>query len=95
MNTPTSNPEDDQASEAESKIAEAAGSTVQIAQAVDLAEKALANCGGRSGNGYGIYSDPSRILQSLASAANAIEQAIEIHRATKWPNRADYEQLEN
>lgn len=94
MNTPTSDNPVDQVSAAELKVAEAAGSTTQISQAVDLAEKALANCGGRSGNGYGIYSDPSRILQSLTSAASAIEKAIEIHSNTKWPSNSDYQKLE-
>lgn len=65
----------------------------------DLASSALETLQGgfvgRIVNGFGIYADPSSRRRDLIEARNAIDAALTVMNATKWPSNAEYDAREN
>ncbi|ENN85568.1 hypothetical protein RHSP_06709 [Rhizobium freirei PRF 81] len=45
---------------------------------------------GRIVNGFDIYTDPSGRHSNLLEARKAIDPALELMKATKWPTEAEY-----
>ena len=75
-------------------ITKAAAATDMISAEVDRASKALHSIQGRTINGHGVYSDPSRCRQAIAEARTALNAAWEAAAAVTWPTDADYEAAE-
>lgn len=77
-------------------IEEAATATTTIQEHVSSAlERLQGGFDGRIVNGFGIYVDPSMRHQDLIEARKAIEAALAIMKATKWPTEAEYDAQEN
>lgn len=75
-------------------IAKAAAATDRISAEVDRAYEALHSIQGRTINGHGVYSDPSRCRQAIAAARTALNAAWEASAAVTWPTEADYDAVE-
>lgn len=45
-------------------------------------------------NGCGVYTDPSGRHSNLLEARKAIDAALELMKATKWPTEAEYDLAE-
>lgn len=72
----------------------AAEATDTILKAVyDTADR-LRRFEGRRVNGYGILADPSLDIDALLGAADRLQQAVAVARATNWPTNADYDVAE-
>lgn len=79
-----------------STIEKAAAATDAIQDHVGTALEALQDgFNGRIVNGYGIYTDPSSRHIDLLNARKAIDAALSVMNATKWPTNADYDLEEN
>ena len=75
-------------------ITKAAAATDTISAEVDRAYKALHSIQGRTINGHGVYSDPSRCRQAIAAAKTALNAAWEASAVVTWPTDTDYEAAE-
>ena len=75
-------------------ITKAAAATDAISAEVDRAVAALHGIQGRTINGHGVYSDPSRCRQAIAAARTALNAAWEASAAVAWPTDADYDAAE-
>lgn len=75
-------------------ITKAAAATDTISAEVDRAYKTLDSIQGRTINGHGVYSDPSRCRQAIAAARAALNVAWEALAAVSWPTEADYDAAE-
>lgn len=69
----------------------AAGATDTISNHIEEAQQALRHFEGRTSNGYGIFSAPSRRRADLARAKAALDAAWEAMNDTSWPDSRDYE----
>lgn len=78
-----------------STITQAAASTSTIQDHVSRALDALQDgFNGRIVNGHGVYADPSGRRRDLIEARNAIDAALTVMNATKWPSNAEYDLAE-
>ncbi|NSZ61137.1 hypothetical protein FY133_24205 (plasmid) [Agrobacterium tumefaciens] len=77
-------------------IEEAAAATNSILEHVSSAlERLQGGFNGRIVNGFGIYADPSNRHYDLIEARKAIDAALAVMKATKWPTEAEYDAHEN
>lgn len=77
-------------------IEEAAAATNTIQEHVSSAlERLQGGFNGRIVNGFGIYADPSNRHCDLIEARKAIDAALTVMKATKWPTEAEYDAHEN
>ncbi len=78
-----------------STIEKAAASTTTIQDHAGTAlEAPQSGFNGRIVNGYGIYVDPSGRRRDLLEARKAIDAALAVMEAAKWPTEAEYDLAE-
>ena len=75
-------------------ITKAAAATDMISAEVDRVYQALHSIQGRTINGHGVYSDPSRCRQAIAAARTALNATWDASAAVTWPSEADYDAAE-
>ena len=74
-------------------ITEAIASTAQIIANVDNARLLLSPSLEPRINAAGVLASPAGYLSALRAAADEINDAIQIHRETRWPSDVDYRVL--